>query len=295
MMKRTDVEDFRTGGVTMIELNELSQFVAFAEYGTLSKAAEVLHLSQPALSRSMKKLEDELQIPLFNRTKNRLTLNENGQYVLELAKDVLASAASLTSRAREFDRRNRTISLGSCAPAPIWLLTPKLSSIYPSMAIQTQIAEIDELLRGLDDGTYQLIALPFAPEGEAYCSKCCGEEHLSFALPRGHRFARRKSLSFAEMNGENMLLMSDVGFWKSIHLKTMPDSKFLTQSDRFTFNELVEASTLPSFVTDLSHKFMETSDNRIEVPVSDPEGTATYYLVCRREQRRAYHALFTAL
>ena len=66
----------------MIELYELRQFVVFADCGTLSEAAEVLHLSQPALSRNMKKLEEELGIPLFFRRKNRLELNENGTYVL---------------------------------------------------------------------------------------------------------------------------------------------------------------------------------------------------------------------
>lgn len=53
----------------MIELHELRQFTAFAEYKTLSEAAEILHLSQPALSRSMKRLEENLGIPLFIRKK----------------------------------------------------------------------------------------------------------------------------------------------------------------------------------------------------------------------------------
>ncbi len=44
-----------------------------------------------------------------------------------------------------------------------------------------------------------------------------------FALPRGHRYARRKSLSFAEMNGENMLLMPDIGFWNFVCRDKMPD------------------------------------------------------------------------
>ena len=74
----------------MIELYELRQFVVFADCGTLSEAAEVLHLSQPALSRNMKKLEEELGIPLFFRRKNRLELNENGTYVLGLAKQLLS-------------------------------------------------------------------------------------------------------------------------------------------------------------------------------------------------------------
>ena len=54
----------------MIELYELRQFVTFAETGTLSDAANALHLSQPALSRNMKKLEDELGVTLFLRRTN---------------------------------------------------------------------------------------------------------------------------------------------------------------------------------------------------------------------------------
>lgn len=99
-----------------MELYELRQFVAFADCGTLSEAAEILHLSQPALSRNMKKLEEELGVPLFLRRKNRLELGENGAYLLELARSVLADADALAEKVRAFDRKKRTISLGMCAP-----------------------------------------------------------------------------------------------------------------------------------------------------------------------------------
>lgn len=118
-----------------------------------------------------------------------------------------------------------------------------------------------------------------------------------FALPKGHRFVRRKSLSFAEMNGENMILMNDIGFWNFVRTEKMPDSRFLTQSDRFSFSELVRSSTLPSFTTDLAKKYLETEaeSNRIEVPVSDPEASATYYLVCLKTLKKDFHALFSIL
>ena len=67
----------------MIEIRLLEQLAAFAEYGTLSMAAEKLHTSQPALTRSMKKLEDELGIDLFIRSKNHLELNETGRKAAE--------------------------------------------------------------------------------------------------------------------------------------------------------------------------------------------------------------------
>lgn len=281
----------------MIELYELRQFAAFAECGTLSEAAEKLHLSQPALSRNMKKLEEDLGVPLFVRRKNKLELNENGQYVLTLAKELLSDAQEFTKKVQSFDRKNRTISLGLCAPAPGWLITPVLGSLYPEKTLQTEIVEESQLLSGLEDGTYQLIALSHKPEGEQYFAKECGRESLMFALPKWHRYARRKSLSFAEMNGENMILMNNIGFWNYVHAETMPASRFLIQSDRFSFNELVRSSSLPSFTTDLAKKYLETADLRdlrIEVPVSDPEASVTYYLVCLKKAQKEYRALLAA-
>ena len=100
----------------MIETYQLEQLVTFAEYKTLSKAAEVLHISQPSLSRTMQQLEAEIGVTLFERQKNRLSLNENGQLAVTYAKKVLEQLHDMTFRIRSFDRVNHTISIGSCAP-----------------------------------------------------------------------------------------------------------------------------------------------------------------------------------
>ncbi len=73
----------------MIEIYLLEQLVAFETYGTLSAAAEYLHISQPALSHSMQKLEELMGVPLFHRQKNRLALNENGRLTAEYARKIL--------------------------------------------------------------------------------------------------------------------------------------------------------------------------------------------------------------
>lgn len=279
----------------MIELYVLRQFAAFAFAGTLSEAAELLHLSQPALSRNMKKLENDLGINLFVRSKNKLELNENGEFVLGLTKKLLEDADSLAAKAREFDRRNRTITLGVCAPAPIWRLAPLISNIYPYMSLQTETADDGRLFTALENNVYQLIVTHVKPEGAQLFWKECGKEVLMFALPKGHRYARRKSLSFAEMNGENMLLMSDIGFWNFVRTEKMPDSRFLMQSDRFSFNELVQASSLPSFTSDLAEKYTEVASGRVNVPISDKEAVVTYYLVCRAEKKKEFLQLFSSL
>lgn len=101
----------------MIELYQLIQLLVIAECGTISGAAEQLHLSQPALSRSMQKLEDILQVTLFDRQKNKITLNKNGELAVEQARRVVQQAHDLVEQVRIFDRSQRTISIGSCAPA----------------------------------------------------------------------------------------------------------------------------------------------------------------------------------
>lgn len=279
----------------MIELYELRQFAAFADAGTLSGAAELLHLSQPALSRNMKKLEDELGVILFERKKNKLELNDNGEYVLKLARELLEGADSFAAKARAFDRRNRTIALGVCAPAPVWILAPLITNIFPHMTLQTEIDDDRRLLTDLENNVYQLIATHTQPDASQYFYKECGKESLMFALPRGHRYARRKSLSFAEMNGENMLLMPDIGFWDFVRTEKMPNSRFLMQNDRFSFNELVQASSLPSFTSDLAEKYTEVPHSRINIPISDEESTVTYYLVCKAVNKKAFLSLFAAV
>lgn len=279
----------------MIELYELRQFIAFANAGTLSEAAEMLHLSQPALSRNMKKLEEDLGITLFVRKKNKLELNKNGEYVLGLAQKLLEDSDSLIIKAREFDRRNRTIFLGICAPAPIWRLAPLIANLYPNMTLQTEMGECKRLLEGLKNNIYQLIVINEKPEEKQYYYKECGKESLMFALPKGHRYSKCKSLSFAEINGENILLMSDIGFWNFVKTQKMPDSHFLTQNNRFDFNELVQASSLVSFTSDLAERYTEMASGRINVPISDKEATVTYYLVCKATHKKEFLPLFSTL
>ena len=68
----------------MIEFHQLRQFAAVAECGTLSAAAEKLYISQPALTRSMQRLERDAGVTLFDRRKSKISLNENGKFLLSL-------------------------------------------------------------------------------------------------------------------------------------------------------------------------------------------------------------------
>lgn len=279
----------------MLELYQLRQLAAFAEYGTLSEAAEKLFLSQPALSRNMRKLEEDIGVPLFVRSRNKLELNENGRLTAELAVKALAEVDGIVHQVQEYDRSSRTISLGVCAPAPVWKLSPLLSQFYPNMSIVTETQAEDHLINGLSNGKYHLVVLRSIPKDGDYRFIECGIETLMFSLPTTHKFADRSSLTFADMDGENFLRMSDVGFWHELTVRKMPNSRFLMQNDRYSFAELLNTSVLPSFTTNLAKDYMGIYSDRIDIPIADDEATAAYYLVCLKKQAAQFDVLFQYL
>ena len=185
----------------MLELYQLVQLLAIAECGTISKAAEQLHLSQPALSRSMQKLEEELQVTLFDRQKNKITLNKNGRLAVEQARRVVEQAQNLVDQVRAFDRSQRTISIGCCAPAPLVELVSLVSQLYPEMAISSEMKDNRLLLDGLRNNLYQMIVLPYPVEDPDLLCFVFGEERLFFSLPPAHPLSGAKELSFQDIDG----------------------------------------------------------------------------------------------
>lgn len=267
----------------MIELKELQYLVSIAEHGTLSNAAETLHVTQPALSRSMQSLEQELQVTLFERSKNKISFNENGKIAVEYARKVISQAEDMVERVQAFDRASHTIAIASCAPAPLWELLPVMSRMYPDMTISSEMRYDETMLASLRNHVYKLIVMPCKVDEPDFVCQQYMTERLSLSVPPTHPLANREGVHFADIDGENMILFSNIGFWHDIHTAKMPHSRFLVQSERFDFNELVNSSVLPSFTTDLSSKHFGQTNTRVNIPILDPEATATYYLVCLRK------------
>ncbi|MCD8141955.1 MAG: LysR family transcriptional regulator [Clostridiales bacterium] len=266
----------------MLNLYELEQLAAFARCGTLSGAAEELHISQPTLTRTMQHLEEEFGVPLFVHGKNRLALNETGRKAVECANALLSEAQRAVQQVRQFDAGLRTILVESCAPAPLWSLLPVLSEQFPDRTISSRLTEIPLILNRVKDKTCEIGILPFPTEDDAVQSIPFIREELSVCLPQGHALAGCSSVALEQLNGYNCLLKSDIGFWSDLCHARMPASRFLVQTDEFEFRELARTSTLPYFVTNLAldGDFVK---GRTVVPVSDEEANVTFHMVFRKE------------
>lgn len=279
----------------MFELNQLEQLVTIAEAGTISKAAEILHLSQPALSRSIQRLEEELQVSLFDRQKNKITLNANGELALEYARKILSEAVSMSVRLQTFERSQHTLSLGSCAPAPLWRLSPTLSRLYPNMTIQSEIKTFEQLTSGLLNGSYQIIITTIPSDNSDILSFQYLEEHLYVALPPAHPLAAYKDLSLHDLNGQSMLILSKIGFWYDICKAKMPDSLFLVQEDIQVLDELRRSSALLFFSTNLTNLDTTKNENRVLIPLTDSEVNVTFYCHIKKSDSKRLERFVSAL
>ena len=287
----------------MIETYLLEHLAAFRKHRTLSEAAEALHLTQPTLTRSMSKLEEQFGVPLFIREKKRLYLNENGLLAAQYAEDILSRQEDMLSQVRALDKRSRTVTVGSCAPGPLMELMPLLSSSFAHMAVSTEITGVQALLAGLAAGTYQMIILEHpvetcsASDGspkECYCQKCSSEQ-LCAALPYNHRLAQDSSVSFSDMDGESFLMVSEVGVWGDLVRCKMPSSSFLLQEGTDSLRQVAESSSLASFVTDITLRVLGGRPGRAIVPFSDEEASMDFYCICLASEQSKYKAWYKEL
>ena len=270
----------------MFDLDQLKLLLTFAECGTLSNAAKQLHLSQPALSRSIQRLEEELQVTLFDRKKNKISLNQTGRLAVSHAERVLSEATNMMEQLRSFDRSLHTIAIGSCAPVPLHDTADLLSKLYPKLTISTEINNNEVLRQGLYDNSYQIIILPEPVHTSETCCKKYGSERLFLSLPKSHALSAKDSIYLKELDGESVLLFSKIGFWHDVHRLKMPSSRFLIQEDWHTFIELVKASLFPSFTSDLIIKQHGRIPDHVTIPILDPEVSVTYYYLYLKETRK---------
>lgn len=280
----------------MIEIYLLEQLDAFARCGTLSAASEELHISQPALTRSMKKIEEEMGVTLFVRQKNRLHLNENGKLAAERAAHVLEEDRDLVRTVQAFDRSRRTIALGCCAPVPAYELTPRLQRQYSEMTISSDIRDDDAVMRGLKNGTYQLIVVHEELNDDDLICRECGHESLCVSVPPAHPLAAFDSISFEDLEDVPLLQYTKVGFWYPLTLKKVPHPHLLLQENRETFTEIAGSSALPTFFSSYFNKFEQRdTTNRKIIPIRDPEATVTYYLTCLKKEYPRFRSFFSHL
>lgn len=268
----------------MIELNQLEQLIYIAENKTISKAAKELLISQPALSHSMQRLESDLGVELFDHYKNKIVLNKNGELAVKHAQKIIKSIQTMINDVQDYDQSFHRISIATCSPAPMWDIEPLIKELYPQITIQTAVINKKDLLTKLKEKEYHLVITPeYIDDSQYFCIPYV-EEDLLLSLPLNHPLASKKEIKFHDLDGQTMLLYSNIGFWHDLHMQKTPKTKYLLQEERLTFNEIVKASTLPSYTSNLSIKREGKMSDRVILPINEEEAHVTYYVVMLKKK-----------
>ena len=146
--------------------------------------------------------------------------------------------------------------------------------------LASAVCQNKDVLAAWEDGSCDVAVLPFPFAGATPFL----QEQLFVCVPPEHALAKQASLTFAEINGFNFLLRSELGFWDTLCREKMPASKFLVQTDTAVFDELVNASSLPCFTTDYGQRRLQTAyPGRVNIPLTDAEASVTFFLASRRK------------
>lgn len=170
-----------------MELTQLLYFKAIAESNNMSLAAEKLHISQPALSTALKKLEEELNVRLFERNKNKITLNDSGKIALTYAESILNKADEMKNTFRQYIQENRLLSLGFCDPGPMRFSVPLFQKAYQDVDVTSGVLENEENIANLLlSHKYDAVISLTQTESDEITSTPFAKETLLLSVPEGH-------------------------------------------------------------------------------------------------------------
>ena len=195
-----------------MELRHLRYFVAVAEMENVSRAALKLHVSQPALSRQIRDLEDEIGFSLLERTAKSVRLTDAGRAFLDDARALLQNADEAVTKARAVASAEPTELHVGYSPTPTAEILPKtlrgFRKAMPKVHVKLHDRSNKTVLDGVRDGRLQLGLITRSPKAGALRDVRYEElfrQRVCVAVAPQHAFARRRAIPLSEVAAEPLV------------------------------------------------------------------------------------------
>ncbi len=194
----------------MTDLRRLQYFVAVAQERNFTRAAERLHIAQPALSRQVRLLEQELGVELLHRTTHEFELTEAGEFLLERGPALLSAADELWRSIRTYgtgDHGAVVVGYGASASYETGpRLLQRLAERHPGINITTSVRSTGEILAAVSNGSIDLGLIRCPPPMPGLETRLIRLERQVLLLRRDHWLASRPSISIADLANETLVL-----------------------------------------------------------------------------------------
>lgn len=185
-------------------LEWLRAFVVFAEHLNFTRAAEALHLSQPALHVQVKKLGEQLEVTLYERRGRALVLTDEGREVLAFGRELLARCERFGQRLRRAPAETPP-HLVAGEGALLYLL-PLAALVRGGERLRTTVLDGASTVRAIREGRADVGVAALSRPPEDLESAPIAESASVLLVPAGHRLAKRRRVRARDLDGERLVL-----------------------------------------------------------------------------------------
>jgi DNA-binding transcriptional LysR family regulator len=267
-----------------MELHEIRYVLALARTLNFTRAAEACHVTQPALTRAVAKLEAELGGPLFARERGRTHLTELGRLMLPHFEEVASSTAAARATASRFLKlESAGLRLGvMCTIGPMRFIgfLNRFRAEHPGIALSLVERATAQLKAALLAGELDL-AVMACPDGFAAPLRAepLYEERFMVACAVGHPFARRNALAWTDMHGQDYLQRMNCEFNDALGEIGARHGVRVHESFRSEREDWIQTMVAAGMGVCLVPEFAATHPGVALRPVLDPAVTRTVSLV----------------
>ena len=258
-----------------MELAKLRYFYVVAKHGHVTRAAEEIHIAQPALTKAIKQLEDELGVPLFYKKGRNIYLTAYGEYLRERVEKILRRVDSIPTELEILKAEQRhTVKLNVLAASTV--VTDAVISYkkkHPEAVFQLIQNETEtdcDLSVSMNGGDFS--ALP------AFQKRTVMEEEIYLAVPKNSRYADREEISLREVKEEGFVILAGSRMFRAVcdrfcaYAGFKPHTSFESDSPVAVHN-IIGAGAGVGFWPEYS--WGEASDDMVLLSISEP--------ACQRE------------
>ena len=191
-----------------MNINQFKVLTVIEECGTFSDAAKILGFSQPGISRQIKKIEWELGITIFKRSKSGAVPTDKGLVVLKFAKETIRSYQNFLESITDKNSMNGMIKIiASTTPGEYILpsIIAEFNDHYPSVLIETRIANSNIVTAEIVAGKSDIGFIGINTPEKTIVHEVIAKDEIVLAIPAGHEFEHRKTVELAELSKQRLL------------------------------------------------------------------------------------------
>lgn len=191
-----------------MDLFQLEAFVTIVREGSFSKAAKALYRTQPAISQTIRRLEDEIGQPLFDRSSRRGVLTDAGQVLLEHAERLMNfkdQAISALDDVRHLRRGQLVIASNELTCLYLLPLLHEYRRLYPEVRVSVRRGLASRIPSDVRDYGADLGVVTYQPPDADLQSVVVYRDQLAFVVPRGHPFVKRREVGIKDLGAEHFV------------------------------------------------------------------------------------------